>query len=140
MLENTHLSDAFLNASGYFTLEHSVRIQNGRQRTQSLEKAVSEAWPGVPHAAEGWLTSLSSGERPNSCFLLACLAVFWLTYAHEGQDPVEKMDLEETLKRHLFLKRCCSSTAAASDSAGGRRAAAPAAVLPSALRSDLVYI
>jgi len=80
--------------------------------------ALSEAWPRVPRTTEGSLF-LSSGERLSSCLLLACLAVFWLMYTHKGLDPVEKMDLEETLERHLFSKRCFSNTAAASDTAGG---------------------
>lgn len=78
------------------------------------------------------------GRDLNSCFLLARLAVFWLPYAREGLDPVEKMDLKETLKRHLFLKRCCSSTALGT--AGGRGVAVRAAVLPLALQNGLFYI
>lgn len=101
ILENIHLSDAFPNASRDFLLEYSVWTQNHCQCTQSLEIAGLEAWPRVPHTVEGCLF-LSSGDRLNSCFLLACLAVFCLMYAYEGQDPVEKMDLEETLKIYLL--------------------------------------
>lgn len=79
-------------------------------------------------------------EKLKSYFLLACLADFWLMCACKGLHPVEKMDLEETLKRHLFFKRCCSSTVAALDTVGGQDAAARAAVLPLAPQNGLFYI
>lgn len=107
ILENIHLSDAFPNASRDFFLEYSVWTQNHCQCTQSLEIVGLEACPGVPHTTEGCLF-LSSGDRLNSCFLLACLAVFCLTYVYEGLDPVQKMDLEETLKFY-FIEEMHSS-------------------------------
>lgn len=78
-----------------------MRTLSQGQCSQSLEMAISEAWPRVPHTAEHCLF-LSSREKLNSFYLLQCLTVFWLTYAYKGPDPVEKMDLEEILETSLL--------------------------------------
>lgn len=72
ILENTHLLNAFLSVSGYFQ-EYSVRTLSWCQCSQSLEMAIPEAGPRVPHTAVHCLFSLlGSSWILLSAALLTC--------------------------------------------------------------------
>lgn len=83
ILENTHSSDVFLNVSGSFFCEYSVRTLRHCQCSQSLEMAISEVWSRVSHTAEHCLF-LSSEEEEAEFFLLHWLTVFCANICIQG--------------------------------------------------------